>query len=133
MKISVITNHSCSIRVVKVTGIHNPGRTVTIVVRGSNKLVLEEADRSIHDALCVIRCLVKQRLADGHCPFFTVHCLENHTPVWPQKILIYHFCVFYCAVLYFILMLFTQGYNFFCWICWKIRPNMQHGLKWLVI
>jgi len=24
-------------------------------------LVLEEADRSIHDALCVIRCLVKER------------------------------------------------------------------------
>lgn len=81
MKISVITNHSFGIRVVKVTGIHNPGRTVTIVVRGSNKLVLEEADRSIHDALCVIRCLVKQRLADGHCPLFTVHCYENHTPV----------------------------------------------------
>jgi len=34
---------------------------VSIVVRGSNKLVLEEAERSIHDALCVIRCLVKKR------------------------------------------------------------------------
>ena len=30
-------------------------------MRGSNKLVLEEADRSIHDALCVVRCLVKNR------------------------------------------------------------------------
>ena len=39
------------------------GRSVTLVVRGSNKLVLEEAERSIHDALCVIRCLVKKRLA----------------------------------------------------------------------
>ena len=37
------------------------GRSVTLVVRGSNKLVLEEAERSIHDALCVIRCLVKKR------------------------------------------------------------------------
>jgi hypothetical protein len=45
-----------------VTGIQNPGRTVTVVLRGSNKLVLEEADRSLHDALCVVRCLVKQRL-----------------------------------------------------------------------
>jgi T-complex protein 1 subunit delta len=32
---------------------------VTIIVRGSNKLVLEEAERSLHDALCVSRCLVR--------------------------------------------------------------------------
>ena len=25
-------------------------------------LVLEEAERSLHDALCVIRCLVKRKL-----------------------------------------------------------------------
>ena len=48
-------------KVVKVTGIANPGRTVSILVRGSNKLVLEEAERSLHDALCVVRCLVKKR------------------------------------------------------------------------
>src|SRR5690606_14264500 len=30
-------------------------------VRGSNKLVLDEAERSLHDALCVIRCLVKKK------------------------------------------------------------------------
>jgi T-complex protein 1 subunit delta len=46
---------------VQITGVANPGKTVSILVRGSNKLVLEEADRSIHDALCVIRCLVKKR------------------------------------------------------------------------
>lgn len=46
-------------KVVKVTGIANPGRTVSILVRGSNKLVLEEAERSLHDALCVVRCLVQ--------------------------------------------------------------------------
>jgi hypothetical protein len=45
-----------------VTGIQIPGHTVTVLLRGSNKLVLEEADRSLHDALCVVRCLVKQRL-----------------------------------------------------------------------
>ena len=48
-------------RVVKVTGIVNMGRTITILMRGSNKLVLDEADRSIHDALCVVRSLVKKR------------------------------------------------------------------------
>uniref|UniRef100_A0A4W6G8F4 T-complex protein 1 subunit delta n=1 Tax=Lates calcarifer TaxID=8187 RepID=A0A4W6G8F4_LATCA len=47
-----------------------PGRQVSIVVRGSNKLVIEEAERSIHDALCVIRCLVKKRalIAGGGAP-----------------------------------------------------------------
>ena len=34
-------------KVVKVTGITNPGQTVSILVRGSNKLVLEEAERSL--------------------------------------------------------------------------------------
>ncbi|KAG7260761.1 hypothetical protein CRUP_000200 [Coryphaenoides rupestris] len=46
-------------KLVKVTGCASPGKTVSIVVRGSNKLVLEEAERSIHDALCVIRCLIE--------------------------------------------------------------------------
>lgn len=35
--------------------------TSTILVRGSSQLVLDEADRSIHDALCVVRCLVKNK------------------------------------------------------------------------
>lgn len=39
-------------------------------MRGSNKLVLEEAARSLHDALCVIRCLVQQKalIAGGGAP-----------------------------------------------------------------
>jgi len=48
-------------KLVKMSGIANPGRTVSILVRGSNKLVLSEAERSLHDALCVVRCLVKER------------------------------------------------------------------------
>jgi len=48
-------------RLVQVTGVKNPGQTVTILVRGSNTLVLGEAERSIHDALCVIRCLIKKK------------------------------------------------------------------------
>nr|KAG5710661.1 hypothetical protein BaRGS_035063 [Batillaria attramentaria] len=57
-------------KIVKVTGIANPGQTVSVLIRGSNKLVLEEADRSLHDALCVIRCLVKKRalVAGGGAP-----------------------------------------------------------------
>ncbi|KAL1139771.1 hypothetical protein AAG570_006748, partial [Ranatra chinensis] len=54
----------------EVTGIQNAGRTATILVRGSNKLVLEEAERSIHDALCVVRCLVRKKalIAGGGAP-----------------------------------------------------------------
>lgn len=48
-------------KVVKVSGIANQGRTATVLLRGSNKMVLEEAERSLHDALCVIRCLVQKR------------------------------------------------------------------------
>ncbi len=53
--------HASGSKLVKVTGISKPGRTVSILVRGSNKLVLNEAERSLHDALCVVRCLVKER------------------------------------------------------------------------
>lgn len=31
---------------------------MTVLMRGSNKLVLDEAERSVHDALCVVRSLV---------------------------------------------------------------------------
>ncbi|KAL7991346.1 hypothetical protein Chor_015602 [Crotalus horridus] len=57
-------------KLIKITGCASPGKTVTIVVRGSNKLVIEEAERSIHDALCVVRCLVKKRalIAGGGAP-----------------------------------------------------------------
>jgi T-complex protein 1 subunit delta len=57
-------------KVVKVLGVKNPGKTVSILLRGSNKVVLEEAGRSLHDALCVIRCLVKQKalIAGGGAP-----------------------------------------------------------------
>lgn len=57
-------------RIVKVSGVKNTGKTISILVRGANALVLEEAERSLHDALCVIRCLVKKRalIAGGGAP-----------------------------------------------------------------
>lgn len=48
-------------KVVKFVGVANPGRTATVLLRGSNDLVLAEANRSVHDAQCVVRSLVKQR------------------------------------------------------------------------
>ena len=52
-------------KVVKITGVKNRGRTVSILAMSSNQLVLDECERSIHDALCVVRCLVKKRCVDG--------------------------------------------------------------------
>jgi len=48
-------------RIVQITGVQNPGKTVSVLIRGSNNLVLEEAERSLHDALCVVRSLVKEK------------------------------------------------------------------------
>jgi len=48
-------------KVVTVTGVSGTGKTVSVLVRGSNQLILDEAERSLHDALCVIRSLVKER------------------------------------------------------------------------
>lgn len=44
--------------------------TVSVIIRGANNLILDETERSIHDALCVIRCLVKKPalLPGGGCP-----------------------------------------------------------------
>lgn len=40
--------------------VENP-TTSNILIRGSSNLVMQEAERSLHDALCVLRSLVKNR------------------------------------------------------------------------
>jgi len=67
-------------RVVKITGVPNPGKTVSVLIRGSNKLMLEEAERSVHDALCVIRSLVKTKflIAGGGAPEIEVSLQLSH-------------------------------------------------------
>ena len=57
-------------KVVKITGVANPNKTVSVLIRGANRLMIDEAERSLHDALCVLRCLVKKRftLAGGGSP-----------------------------------------------------------------
>lgn len=54
------SNAGGSSKIIRVTGVPGKG-TVSILLRGSNQLVLDEADRSLHDALCVVRALVKKR------------------------------------------------------------------------
>mmetsp|Transcript_4398 Transcript_4398/g.8520 ORF Transcript_4398/g.8520 Transcript_4398/m.8520 type:complete len:268 (+) Transcript_4398:858-1661(+) len=56
----------CNEKIVTFGGIKNiPKKTATIVVRSSNKILLDEAVRSFHDALCVIRSLVRRRFLLG--------------------------------------------------------------------
>jgi T-complex protein 1 subunit epsilon len=45
-------------RMLVIEGCQN-SRAVTIFIRGGNKMIIEEAKRSMHDALCVVRNLVK--------------------------------------------------------------------------
>jgi len=65
-------------RITRITGIKhtnpNAAKTVSIVARGANQLILDEAERSLHDAMCVIRCLVKKRalLPGGGAPEMAV-------------------------------------------------------------
>jgi T-complex protein 1 subunit delta len=73
---------SSGARYVKITGIKSSvtvNQTVSIVARGANSLILDEAERSLHDALCVVRCLVKKRalIAGGGAPEIEVaHALS---------------------------------------------------------
>ena len=48
-------------KIVRVSGVPGEGKTATLLCKASNKLVLDESERSLHDALCVLRCLVKKR------------------------------------------------------------------------
>eukprot|EP00299_Pterocystis_sp_00344_P008217 c3028_g1_i1.p1 GENE.c3028_g1_i1~~c3028_g1_i1.p1 ORF type:complete len:550 (+),score=118.13 c3028_g1_i1:194-1651(+) len=49
-------------KIVRVSGIPpQPFKTCTVLLRASNGLVLDETERSFHDALCVVRSLVKKK------------------------------------------------------------------------
>lgn len=45
----------------KLSGIQGKHKTVSIIARGSNKLMLDETERSLHDAFCVVRSLFRRR------------------------------------------------------------------------
>lgn len=48
-------------KILKISGTKSDSKTLSILIRGTNKLLIDEAERSIHDALCVVRCLVKNK------------------------------------------------------------------------
>jgi T-complex protein 1 subunit delta len=58
--------------IIRFTGLasKDQGRCVSVLVRASNQMLLDETERSIHDALCVVRSLVKKRflIAGGSAP-----------------------------------------------------------------
>lgn len=49
---------------VQVTGLSKSAasQAVSVLVRGANQVVLEEAERSLHDALCALKCLLRKPL-----------------------------------------------------------------------
>lgn len=55
---------------VRFTGLSAKSKCVSILLRGSTQVVLEEAERSLHDALCVVRSLVRVQavIPGGGCP-----------------------------------------------------------------
>ncbi|KAI8422331.1 hypothetical protein MSG28_006200 [Choristoneura fumiferana] len=55
---------------IKMTGCNSGGRTVSVLVRGSAGAVVAEAARSLHDALCAVRCVARRPalLAGGGAP-----------------------------------------------------------------
>ena len=75
----VVEQPTPSGKLIKVTGVKNPGKTVSVLCRGSNRMVIDEAVRSLHDALCVIRCLVKQKflIPGGGAPEMALSVLLN--------------------------------------------------------
>ena len=34
-------------------------KSVTILIRGGSRMILDEAERSLHDAICVVRTLIR--------------------------------------------------------------------------
>ena len=48
-------------KIIEITGVPNEAKTVSILCRGSNQLVLDETERSLHDALCVVRSIIKRK------------------------------------------------------------------------
>jgi len=70
-----------------VEGCKNP-RSVTILIRGGTERIVEEAERSIHDALCVSRDVVEEPkiLAGGGAPELEVaRVLKEYAETLPGK------------------------------------------------
>jgi chaperonin GroEL (HSP60 family) len=66
-------------RAIKFSGLKNKGAS-TIVLRGANKHVLDESERSIHDALCVLKEAVNNHkivYGGGCCEMIMAEAIED--------------------------------------------------------
>ncbi|KAH0479849.1 MAG: hypothetical protein KVP17_004672 [Porospora cf. gigantea B] len=63
-------------RIARLTGVSGQ-KTVSVLLRGSNNMILDETERSFHDALCVVRSIVKSRrlLPGGGAPEMEI-CIQ---------------------------------------------------------
>lgn len=61
-------------------------RAVTILVRGGNAMIVEEAKRSLHDALCVVRSLI-QVYIKFNCKYNILFIIASGTKssVWRRR------------------------------------------------
>merc|ERR1711939_751862 len=65
------------------------GEACTLVLRGATEQVLEEAERSVHDALCVLMTTVKQNgtvLGGGACEILMSQAVEEAAAETPGKV-----------------------------------------------
>lgn len=72
--------------IVRFTGLTtSKGGCVSVLVRASNQMLLDETERSIHDALCVVRSLVKKKalIAGGAAPEMEV---SQKLEAWARSI-----------------------------------------------
>ena len=70
-----------------VEGCKNP-RAVTILIRGGTERIVDEAERSLHDALCVVRDIVEEPkvLAGGGAPELEVsRALKKYAGILPGR------------------------------------------------
>lgn len=64
-------------RLIKFSGV-GQGQACTIVLRGATQQILDEADRSIHDALCVLSQTVREpRICYGGGLFLVDHVEQS--------------------------------------------------------
>merc|ERR1711959_7373 len=75
-------------KVIRFTGVAC-GEACTLVLRGATEQVLEEAERSVHDALCVLMTTVKENrtvYGGGCCEVLMAHAIEQEAAKTTGKV-----------------------------------------------
>ena len=67
-------------KVVKITGIKDMGKTVSVLCTGANSLVLEESERSLHDAIMIVKRAIKNSAVVAGGGAIEVSCESSSGP-----------------------------------------------------